>query len=51
MSYVIEGTFTQAASGQIVQLEVLATEPQNGVRQDIAGHLAQESERAGFATP
>ena len=27
VSYIIEGTFTQAASGQIVQLEVLASEP------------------------
>ena len=37
VSYMIEGTFTQAASGQIVQLEVLASEPRTAFARTLLG--------------
>ena len=37
VSYLIEGTFTRAASGQILQLEVLATEPRTVFARTLLG--------------
>jgi hypothetical protein len=37
VSYIIEGIFTQAPSGQIVQLEVLATEPRTAFARALLG--------------
>ena len=37
VSYMIEGIFTQAASGQIVQLEVLAMEPRTAFARTLLG--------------
>jgi hypothetical protein len=37
VSYVIEGAFTRTASSQVVQLEILATEPRSAFAQALLG--------------